>query len=204
MNGWHRFVPGQTDGWWIALAAALALTTGTAIGWALLRPRSVVSTVTLPPVTAAPVVPQGAVLPAYLPAHAAVFPVPPTTGSARVRPAIITTVPAARTRVPARSVPPVSSPPPAGYVTAAPPATVSPVPRPPAPTTPPASPTATLSPPRSVPPPSTPPATQAPPPASTAPPPPSTRPATIPATPATPPPPPATGSHNVTPGATRT
>ena len=61
----RRFVPGQTHGSWIALAAALALTTGTAIGWALLRPRAVISTVPLPPVTLTPSPPViGALLPA--------------------------------------------------------------------------------------------------------------------------------------------
>ena len=42
----------------------LALTTGATAGYALLRPRSVVSTVALPPVTSFPPVPQDAVLPA--------------------------------------------------------------------------------------------------------------------------------------------
>ena len=60
---WRRL--GQTDRWWISLAAALALTTGTAIGWALLRPRAVISTVPLPPVTLTPSPPViGALLPA--------------------------------------------------------------------------------------------------------------------------------------------
>ena len=79
VRGWGRL--GQSDRWWIFLAAMLALTTGATAGYALLRPRSVVSTVALPPVTSFPPVPQDVVLPP--PARAlvrpAVFPVPATT-----------------------------------------------------------------------------------------------------------------------------
>ena len=111
VRGWGRL--GQSDRWWIFLAAMLALTTGATAGYALLRPRSVVSTVALPPVTSFPPVPQDVVLPP--PARAlvrpAVFPVPATTrGPVLVRPVIVTTVPAAgRSRVAGASSGPAPS-----------------------------------------------------------------------------------------------